>query len=197
MMRRFLLSFVLAMCVVVTARAEQDLYNPLAVGLRWDVDVDVKTLSGETLHGTAVREVTGTETVNNHLYFVVLTSFTGLPTMKDTTMYRRKTARGVFAFSSLDTAKQEYLEAVLPLVVGQTWKTVVAGQPMTTTVEGKEAMTVGDKKYENCMKISYKASSGIVSGIYYQAPDVGNVLETTTVAGSVYTFTLKKFSGLK
>ena len=197
MMRRFLLSLVLAMGVVVTARAEQDLYNPLAVGLRWDVDVDVKTLNGETLHGTAVREITGTERVNNHLYFIVLTTFSGLPDMKDTTMYRRKTARAVFAFSSLDPSKQEYLEAVLPLEVGQTWKTTVAGQPMTTTVEGKEAVTVGDKTYPDCMKISYKASSGMVSGMYYQAPDVGNILETTTVAGSVYTFTLKKFSGLK
>ncbi|MEI9893259.1 MAG: hypothetical protein WDN28_04975 [Chthoniobacter sp.] len=197
MMRRILLSLVLAMCGIVAARAEQDVYNPLAVGLRWDVDVEMKPPSGETVHGTAVREIIGTEKVNNYTYFVVQTSFTGLPKMKDTTMYRRKSARGVFAIAALDPNKLEHLEAVLPLTVGQSWKTTVSGQSITSAVEGLETFKVGDKTYENCVKISYQTNNGAVSGTYYQAPDIGNVQETTTMGGSVFKFTLKKFSGLK
>ena len=197
MMRRFLLSLALALCGFTAARAEQDLYNPLAVGLRWDVDVEMTPVGGETMHGTAVREVTGTEKIGPYTYFVVTTTFTDLPKMKDFTMYRRKSARGIYAINALDKTRQEYLEAALPLTVGQAWKTTIGGQTFTSTVESKESVKIDDKTYENCVKVSYKSSNGNLSGAYYQAPDVGNVQETTTVGGKAFKFTLKKFSGLK
>jgi len=186
----------LALCAVAGARAEQDLYNPLAVGLRWDVDVEMKTPGGATVQGSAVREITGTETINNLSYFVVRTSFTGLPNMRNMTMYRRKTARGIYAINAVDKEKREYLEAVLPLNVGQSWKTVIFSSVIVSTVEAKESVTAGGKTYENCIKVIYKTDNG-PSGSYYQAPDVGNVLETTAIDGAVFKFTLKSFSGLK
>ncbi|MEP6670942.1 MAG: hypothetical protein ABJF10_17415 [Chthoniobacter sp.] len=197
MMPRFLLFLVLAMCAVVPARAQQDLFNPLAVGLRWDVDVEMQPKVGAATHGTAVREITGTEKVNNYTYFVVLTSFTGLPTMKDFTMYRRKSARGVYSFAAIDKDKLEHLEVVLPMTVGQSWKTLIFGRTILSTVEAKETVKIGDKTYENCMKTSYQADDKSMSGTYYQAPDVGNVQEETKSGDVVFKFTLKKFSGLK
>jgi len=197
MMRRILLSLALALCGVGTVRAEQDLYNPLAVGLRWEVDVEQTTPAGKTLKGTAVREITGTEKISLYTYFVVTTTFTGLPQMKEYTVFRRKSARGVYAIYSGDTEKREILEAALPLTVGQVWKTVIGVQVITSTVEGKESVAVGGKTYENCVKVSYKSNDGTVSGTYYQAPDVGNVTETQNRDGSTYKFTLKAYSGLK
>ncbi len=126
-----------------------------------------------------------------------MTSFTGLPAMKDFTMYRRKSARGVFSIAALDKDKQEHLEAVLPLTVGQSWKTLVFGRTILSTVEARETVKIGEKTYEDCMKTSYLSGDGKLSGTYYQAPDVGNVQEETKSEGSVYKFTLKKFSGLK
>jgi hypothetical protein len=196
-MRRFLLSLVLALCGVAAVRAEPDLYNPLAVGLRWEVDVELTPPGGQAVQGTAVREITGTININGANYFVVTTSFTDLPTMKEFTMYRRKTVRAIYAINSLDKEKQEFLETVLPLTVGQTWKTTVFGRTITSTVEGKEAVKIGDKTYEDCMKISYKSGDGKMTGTFYQAPDVGNVQETTYAGGTMLKFTLKKFSGLK
>src|SRR5258708_6883355 len=121
MMHRFLLSLALALCGFTAARAEQDLYNPLAVGLRWDVDVEMKSVGGETVHGTAVREITGTEKIGLYTYFVVTTAFSDMPKLKNLTMYRRKSGRGIYAISALDKSRQEYLEAALPLTVGKTW----------------------------------------------------------------------------
>jgi hypothetical protein len=196
MMRSFLPFLILALVAVAGARAEQDLYNPLAVGLRWDVDVEMKAPSGAIIKGSAVREIIGTETINKLSYFVVKTTFTGLPNMKEVTTYRRKTVRGIYAINALDKDKQEYLEAALPLNVGQTWKTIIYSSVVVSSVESKESVTAGDKTYDNCIKVNYKSENG-PSGTYYQAPDVGNVLETTSIDGSVFKFTLKSFSGLK
>jgi len=197
MMRRFFLPFLLLLCGVIVARAEQDLYNPLAVGLRWDVDVEMTTPGGQKVQGTAVREITGTDKVEGHTYFIVTTSFTGIEQMKEFTMYRRKSANGIYAFSALDKTKQEHLEEATPLSVGATWKTNVFGQLIVSTVEAKESLKIGDKTYDDCMKISYKSDNGKLSGTYWQAPDVGNVQEETKVDGLTYKFTLKKYSGLK
>ena len=196
MMRRFLPILMLALLAVADARAEQDLYNPLAVGLRWDVDVEMKAPGGAIIKGSAVREITGTQKINKLDYFVVKTSFTGLPNMKDMTMYRRKTSRGVYAINALDKEQREFMEAALPLTVGQSWKTIVYTSVVVSAVESKESVTAGGKTYDNCIKVNYKTENG-PSGTYYQAPDVGNVLETTTVDGAVFKFTLKSFSGLK
>jgi len=196
-MRRFLLSLALTLGSVVAARAEQDLYNPLAVGLRWEVDVEVTTVGGNAVQGTSVREITGTEKIGRYNYFVVTTSFTGVPQMKDFTIFRRKSAHGVFGIFDGDTEKREIMEAALPLDVGQSWKTIVGTRVIISTVESKESVTAGGKTYENCIKVNYKTSDGGMKGTFYQAPDVGNVLETQTRDGATYKFTLKKFSGLK
>jgi hypothetical protein len=195
--RFFLLLLTLALCAGPTARAvEQDLYNPLAVGLRWDVDVEVTPPGGNVIHGKAVREITGTQKINGLYYFVVNTTFENVPKIKDFTTYRRKTARGVFAINAADPEKRECLESVLPLTVGQSWKTIVGMMPITSTVEGKESVTVGGRTYDNCIKVSTKTGVG-PNSVYYQAPDVGNVLETTTIDGIAFKFSLSKYSGLK
>ena len=170
MLRRFLLSLALALCGFTAARAEQDIYNPLAVGLRWDVDVEIISVGGEPEHGTAVREITGTERSGPYSYFVVTTTFIDLPKMKNYTMYRRKSTRGIYAFSSLDKNKQEILEAAFPLTVGKSWKTFIGGQTITSTVEGKEDVKIGDKTYENCIKVSYRSSLGSMRGHITRLP---------------------------
>lgn len=197
MMRRFLFTLVFMLCSVAVVRAERDLYNPLAVGMRWDVDVEVTTFDGKKTQGSAVREITGTQKVDLYTYFVVETSFIGLPDMKNFTMYRRKSTQGVYAISAIDKTKQENLESALPLEVGKSWKTSKGLMIFTSTVEAKESVKIGDHTYEDCMKITYKSGDGKLTGTYWQAPDVGNVQEETKVGGSVFKFTLKKFSGLK
>lgn len=197
MIRRFFLPFLFLFCGLVVAHAERDVYNPLAVGLHWDVDVEMTVPSGQKTQGTATREITGTDKFEGVTYFIVETSFTGLDKMKSFTMYRRKAAKGIYAIHALDKTKQEFLEEALPLTVGATWKTTVFGQVITSTVDANESVKIGDKTYENCMKISYKSDDGKLSGTYWQAPDVGNIQEETNVDGLVFKFTLKKYSGLK
>jgi len=196
-MRRFFLPLFLLLCGVVAVRAERDLYNPLAIGLRWDVDVEMIAPGGQVVKGTAVREITGTDKIEGYTYFIVTTSFTGLEKMKDFTMYRRKSANGIYAINALDKTKQEHLEVALPLTVGASWKTTVFGQVITSTVEAKEPLKIGDKTYADCMKISYNSGDGKLSGTYWQAPDVGNVQEETKANGVTFKFTLSKYSGLK
>lgn len=198
MMRPFLLSLLFALVTATGVHAvEQDIYNPLAVGLKWEVDVEMKWPGGKEAHGTAVREIVGTVTVNENTYFVVNTSFQNLPKLKDFTYYRRKAARGIFAVDPLDKTKTEYLESILPLTLGQQWRTEMQGALIFNKVEAIESLKLGDKTYDKCIKVSYSGARGVMAGVYYQAPDVGNVLEKTTIEGAAVTFTLKNFSGLK
>jgi hypothetical protein len=196
MFRTTLFAFLLALALPAVA-AEQDLYNPLSVGLRWDVDVEIMPPGGIPVHGTATREITSTTKIDHYIYFIVRTTFADLPNMKEMTMYRRKSARGIFAIQSLDKDRQEHLEAPLPLDVGQSWQTTIGNMVLISTVESKEAVTVGDKTYKDCIKISSKSGDGKFTSVYFQAPDVGNVLETTKVGDTTYKFSLRKFSGLK
>jgi len=196
MMRRLFCFLLWMLGVVAGARADQDLYNPMAVGLRWNVDVEMTTPAGEKVQGSAVREITGTETIHDLTYFVVRTSFTGLPKMKDFTTYRRKTMRGIYAINALDKEKREFLEEALPLTTGQSWKTIVFNFLILSTVDETGSVTAGGKTYENCVKVSYRSDGG-PSGSYFLAPDIGNVLETWMADGLTYKFTLKSFSGLK
>jgi len=197
MTRRFLLSLWLLLCGLSAARAAQDLYNPLAVGLRWDVDIEWTTPAGKTEHGSAVRLITDSQKLGEYTYFVVVTTFTGLPDMKEVTMLRRKSPRAIYAINMLDKEKREFMEAALPLEVGQSWKTVIGTMVIISSVDARESVTAGGKTYENCVKISYVSDDGNVSGYYYQAPDVGNVKEVSKRGDATYTFTLKTFSGLK
>lgn len=197
MMRRFLLSLVLMLCCVAVVRAERDLYNPLAVGMRWEADVEITKPGGQKVQGTVVREITGTMKIDLYTYFVAETMFTGLPDMKDSTTYRRKSAQGVYAISGLDKAKQEYLEIALPIEIGQSWKTIRGSMVITNTVEAKEPLKIGDQTYADCVKIGYQSSNGKLSGTYWLAPDIGNIQEETNFGGILYKFTMKKFSGLK
>ena len=59
-MKSTLLIFVLTILISPLSRAAEDIYNPLKVGLRWELAVVLTTPAGRVLHGTMTREITGT-----------------------------------------------------------------------------------------------------------------------------------------
>ena len=173
---------------------QKDIYNPLSVGLRWEADVDLTTPDGSVFHGTAVREITGTEVIDGKTYFKSVTRFTGLPGMNQFTTYRRKTPDGIYAINGFDPQKHEYLETGLPLTVGKTWTAAIDTDKTIFTVEKEETVSVGDRKYEKCLKVVYRSNGPSPSGHFYLAPNTGNVMETLKQGGATFQFTLKSFN---
>lgn len=179
---------------LLPARADDDTYNPIAVGLRWLADVTMTTPDGRTVQGKAIREITGTEVINGKTYFTSVSKVDGIPLFKPFTTYRRKTAEGVFAISASDPKKLEYLETALPLAVGKTWEVSSDKGRMFFTVEAQEAVTVGKVKYEKCFKLAYRAEGTPFSGHFHLAPNVGNVTETMKVGAATLIFTNQSFT---
>lgn len=184
-------SLVLALRTLVLADAV--VYEPLAVGLRWERDVSMTTPDGRTFHGTMTREITGTEMINGKTYFVSSTTFARLPGMEAFTTYRRQTADGIYAINGFDAKMVEYLETALPLVPGATWRSVGDGESTTYTIVAKENLIVAGRKYEDCLKVNYVSTGRSPSGTYFLAPNVGNIRDSVTVAGVRFEFTLVTF----
>jgi len=197
-MKQTIISLLLCFISVNSTHAVEDVYNPLSVGMRWEASVDMTTPDGRTNRGTVIREITGTEVIAGKTYFKSVTRFTDIPGMTRFTTYRRKAEDGIYAMSSLDPHKREYLETGLPLEVGRTWTVTISDTEKTVySVEARETVTVGDRKYEKCFKVSYRSNGLAPSGYFYLAPNIGNVTETLRQGGATLQFKLKSFSGGK
>lgn len=192
-MLRSLLVSALALAAAAALPAAEDLYNPMAVGTRWEVAVDLLAPGAKLEHGTAVRVVTGTEEVKGQKYSVLVTHFEGISALRDFTILRRKAADGVYAIAGDDATRGEYLESVLPLAVGATW-TLTRGEAVTVfKVEGQETVRIGERSYEKCFRVGYGCESLSLKGTYWVAPRVGNVKESLSQAGLVMEFRLRSF----
>ncbi len=195
-MNKIFFSIILIIATALAARGAEDVYNPIAVGLRWEHSVVLTMPDGRTFNGTMTREITGTKVIAGKTYFVSYTRFSGLPGMQPFTTYRRKAADGIYAINGFDPKKREYLETALPLSVGKTWQ-AVTDDTTTITVAAQEDLTVGDRKYEKCFKIVSSADGLSPSGTYYLAPNIGNIRDSSKQGGATFEFTLTKFTGTK
>jgi hypothetical protein len=197
-MKQAVILLLLYLVSVAVTHADEDIYNPLSVGLRWEASVDLTAPDGRTIHGSAIREIAGTEVIAGKTYFKSVTRFNDIPGMTQFTTYRRKTKDGIYAINGHDPEKREYLETGLPLSVGKTWTATSTDKETTVfSVERQETVTVRNRKYEKCFKVSYRSDGLSPSGYFYLAPNIGNVIETFKQGGATFQFTLKSFTGDK
>jgi hypothetical protein len=194
------LSCLRILCTVVlwfaSARAD-DVYHPLAVGLRWNVDVIMTTPDGKSVESKGTREITGTEVIDGKSYFTTVTRFDGIPLLKPFTSYRRRTAEGILSISASDPEKLEYLECPLPVQIGKTWEIRSNQGKMFNKIEEAEPIVVGNVRYDKCFKVSYRTDNYPYSGYYYLAPNIGNAKEFMKLGEATFVFTLRTLVGPK
>ena len=196
MNRSLLLILVGVLCPSVgdAGRPDEDVYEPLAVGLRWEFSVEITLSSGEMIHGTAIREITGTETIAGKSYFESVTRYTGLPQTPPLVTYQRKAENGIYSIDKSDPEQREHRETALPLILGQSW---IAGTPearATFRVEAEQSVAAAGSTYDQCLKVAFHSEGGSSHGTYYVAPRVGIVLDTAERDGVRYRLTLLSFS---
>lgn len=174
------------------ARPDTDIYEPLDVGMRWESAVELTRPSGRVIYGTAVREITRTETIRGRSYFVSVTHYHGLGTLEPLITFVRKAQDGVYVIEASDPDQVEHRETSLPLAVGQAWSVGTSGRG-NFRVEAMEAVTVGGRVYADCLKVVFASEDQSSRGAYYLAPHVGIVLDTAESAGAKFRFTLLSF----
>jgi hypothetical protein len=183
---------------VALTKSDEDVYNPLGVGMRWEASLDITAPDGRVLHGTAIHEITGTKVISGKTYFVSMMKVEGIPGPPEMTAYRRKTASGVFMIEGKAIGKGEQLETALPLTVGKTWtRTTSEDEKIVYTVEKKGTISVDDQRYENSVKVAYTVEGKTRSGYFWLAPNIGNVEEQFQIGGVTFHFKTKSFKAGK
>jgi hypothetical protein len=189
-----LLIFSLCFAIPSPSRGAEEVSNvyfPLEVGLVWTADVVATSPKGERMQGTGTREITGTKEVGGKTYVVMKTTIEGIPGFGTFVTYRRQQADGIYYIAESDPEKKEYLEMPLPPAVGKSWEVPVASGKFLYRIEAVEAATVGETKYEKCLKVSYRSDTINFSSYYHAAPGIGNVTETMSLSGGRIVFTHK------
>jgi hypothetical protein len=142
--------------------------------------------------------IDGETLINGKQYFkvVITTDLSGIPgaapKQLEEVRYYRTAQDGIYFLPGQDIERPELLEMPLPIPIGVKW---LSG---ATEVRAERAGTVkvGDREYNNCLKLTYKQSDGVRTTENYLAPGVGiikTVYMNTTEPKSSIELTLEKY----
>jgi len=161
------------------------------IGARWEYSLENMVPFLGVQKGKVLRRVDGEETINGKTYFKTVTVFSGIPGRESYHYYWRKGPDGLYEIDGTDLP--EYLDTPLPLTVGMNWTVQYPNEQQKCSAEAIETVELFDRKYENCLKISF-AGEGY-SGYSYYAPDVGLVKRVIkrNREGSVEEWVLDKY----
>ena len=168
-------------------------YGPISEKSRWTYAVEYRVLFGSVQKGKAVVRVDGTESINGNRYYKVVTVFSGIPGVEPQIEYVRVSKDG--AYVVWDKSKPESLATPAALSVGTTWTVEKGDSHLDYRVEAMETAELFDKKYENCLKVSYKGTvkGRAVKGYQYYAPGVGLVKEFVDASLVTMEWALEKY----
>ena len=168
------------------AKQEGEDYFPMSDGARWEYSVktiNMNKASDPGMKGTMVMHIDGEKTINGKRYYKVAVSST-VPVIGQPLYYYRKAKDGIYVGWE-EKGKPEQLEIPFPPTVGKTWSRESTMYDKTTHEElrimGNETLFVLDKKYEDCIKVSSKATfkeksdTTVLDSVIYYVPDIGMV----------------------
>ena len=158
-------------------------YAPLSNKSRWTYSVEYRGPFGGVQTGKMVRRVDGKETIQGKTYYKIVTVFSGIPGIEPDVSYLRLSKDGTWKIMGKHKDKPECLVSAPSLDVGTTWTvTDPEGKRKEYRVVGKETAELFDRKYENCLKISFQGTTREIfaskmEGYEYLAPGIGCVKE--------------------
>jgi hypothetical protein len=170
--------FVLCLLVAASsacAQANDKDYFPLAAGAQWEYVGRVSSPTGE-FNVPASIHIDGETIIRGRRYFKYvivsdLSALTKSPRRSEEVRYYRVAQDGIYYLLGKDTEGNELLEMPLPIPTGVSW---LSG---TSEVRADRAGTIkaGEHEYADCLKITYKGTSGVRRTEYYLAPGIGIV----------------------
>jgi hypothetical protein len=144
--------------------------------------------------GKMVTRTEGRETINGKEYDKTVAAYSGLPGAESSIEYSRNTPEGVFTIDGKHKNSPEYLSYPFPLSVGTTWTKQEPEGPVQCRVESIETAQLFDKKYENCLKVSFKRQgSEPYEGYEYLAKGIGTVKSVIKRRGLTFELVLQSY----
>ena len=161
-------------------------YFPLPEKAKWEYSVEMSSPFGGIQKGKRLVRIDGEELINGKIYNKTVSVFSGFPGAEPEIIYLRKEKDGFYAISNKYKDEPEYLTLPLPLFVGRRW-TVESPEGFSRShLSSVEVAELFDRKYEDCIKISYKGkyNNKNYEGFSYHARNVGMVWEIDDFEGT-------------
>jgi hypothetical protein len=180
MLRRllYLIIFIILLAMSACSKQQQgEIYFPKASnGAQWVYGLRYSTPAGEQMGGMLIR-IGNEETINGKKYYKQITLTKGVPGAETHVSYNRRTKEGIYKIDESTTDRREYLTTPFPVKVGSTWTALTSDGQTRYKAEKLETLELNDKKYVNCLKVSFQAEKGSqhFEGISYFAPGIGEV----------------------
>lgn len=164
-------------------------YFPISVGMKLQYNI-VQSKADTNVEGKALMKIENTETINGKSYFIITYDYSGIPGLEPETYYTRLAEDGYYSMKKTNNVlSPEYLDVKLPLDAGTNWKSNSPEGEIEYTVQGMENLELMNKKYENCLKLTFKSKEGeggymfLAKGIgiikYYSKMNSGESIEFT------------------
>jgi hypothetical protein len=172
-------------------------YFPLADGARWEYTGRFLPSAGGQYPARATIRIEGTTLIRGRRYYKYITSgdFSGAPDaptkLEDVRYYRAETG-GIHYLPGNDQDGAERLAMPLPVPTKDRW----LNGAVEVTAERVGTIEVGGRKYEDCLKLTYRQPGSPRTNEEYYAPGVGLikfVYVNTTPPQSTIEFTLEKY----
>jgi len=165
-------------------------------GATWEYKLQFMSAvyGGGVQSGKTVIRFDGTETIRNQQYLRRVSVTTGIPGSNPKTRYYRYAPDGIYVVDPSDKDLREYLYIPLPIDVGRSWTTGAGSSHFSYHAESVETLELIDKKYESCLKITYKGrrEDGEYEGTMWFAKGIGNVKEVTRFSAGILEMILEK-----
>jgi len=154
-----------------------DIYFPKGSnGSQWEYGVRYSAPEG-TKMGIMLIEIVGEETINGKTYYKQINSIKGIPGAGIRLGYYRRAKEGIYAIDDNTTYSRERLTTPFMIRIGDTWTAKTSDGQKQFKAEKIETVEINDKRYKNCLKVSFKTDPGPqhIEGISYFAPKIGEV----------------------
>lgn len=160
-------------------------YFPIADGSKWEYSIDYARSDIGVQKGKVVTRVDGQETIDDQIYFKLVTVSSGVPGAESTVEYYRNANDGLYQRSAKGSSEILFLPA--PLEIGKTWTIADPTGDIHYRIEAIETAELFDTKYESCFKISFdriitnEKGKAFIKGYEYRARGIGIVKSVTEI----------------
>ncbi len=163
-------------------------YFPLSIGKRLEYSF-IASNTFKSDRGKMVMKIDEKEIINNKEYYKMILVYSEIPGAEAETYYCRKAQDGIYAIDGKNKLSPEYLYIKLPLEVGVTWKSFTPNGVIDNRVEGIETLELVDKKYKDCLKITFNKENAD-NGYIYLFKGIGAVKQVILINGTTLDYTL-------
>jgi hypothetical protein len=197
-MRRSTACLIALSLLILSSCAKQqgeEYFPKVSAGSQWEYVLQYATPAG-TQNGKLLIRIAGEEKVNGKKYYKQISIISGLSGQETQTSYNRRGKDGIYKIDNIEKDNLEYKSIPFPLTVGSVWTITTPDGQLKYRAEKVETVEMLNRRYENCLRISYQVDNkGVhVEGVTHLAPGIGEVACVQKMGENEVTYVLDRYN---